>query len=75
MAIVRSIGELSKKRIFGRPSFSDPRHAAGAYAEKLAAKFLRKNGYKILYRNFVPTSMAGAARSTSSAGTARHSYS
>ena len=51
MAIVRSIGELSK-RIFGRPSFSDPRHAAGAHAEKLAAKFLRKNGYKILYRDF-----------------------
>jgi len=30
-------------------------HAVGARGEKLAAKFLRKNGYKFLYRNFLPT--------------------
>ena len=27
-------------------------HARGARGEKLAARFLRKNGYKVLYRNF-----------------------
>lgn len=27
-------------------------HARGARGEKLAAKFLRKQGYKVLYRNF-----------------------
>ncbi len=41
--------------LFGRKTFSDPRHEAGDRAEKLAAKFLRKRGYKILYRNFVAT--------------------
>jgi putative endonuclease len=31
---------------------SDPRHRLGLAGEKAAAKFLRKNGYKVLYRNF-----------------------
>jgi putative endonuclease len=54
MLVLESLADLSN-RILRRPSFSDPRHAAGDRGEKLAAKFLRKNGYKILYRNFVPT--------------------
>jgi len=41
--------------LFGWKEFSDARHAAGDRGEKLAAKFLRKKRYKILYRNFVPT--------------------
>ena len=45
--------------LFGRKEFSDPRHAAGALAEKLAAKFLRKRGYKILYRDFKPPNGRG----------------
>jgi putative endonuclease len=44
-----------RTQLFHRKDFSDPRHAVGDRAERLAAKFLRKNGYKILYRNFVPT--------------------
>lgn len=30
----------------------DPRHALGARGEKLAARHLRRRGYKVLYRNF-----------------------
>jgi putative endonuclease len=33
---------------------SPPEHALGARGEKLAAKFLRRNGYKVLYRDFKP---------------------
>ena len=29
-------------------------HALGARGEKLAARFLRRHGYKVLYRNFEP---------------------
>jgi putative endonuclease len=31
-----------------------PEHVLGARGEKLAAKFLRRNGYKVLYRDFKP---------------------
>jgi putative endonuclease len=41
---------------FSRSKDSSPEHihARGARGEKLAAKFLRKQGYKVLYRNFKP---------------------
>jgi putative endonuclease len=58
MPVVQSMANVTSRwraRLFGEKDFSDPRHAAGDRAEKLAAKFLRKNGYKILYRNFKPT--------------------
>jgi putative endonuclease len=32
----------------------DPRHRLGLRGERLAAKFLRRSGYKILYRNYRP---------------------
>lgn len=32
----------------------DPRHRLGQKGERLAAKFLRRNRYRILYRNFRP---------------------
>ena len=32
----------------------DPRHELGRRGEKLAARFLRRRGYKVLYRNFRP---------------------
>ena len=31
---------------------SDPRHRLGRAGERAAAKYLRKKGYKVLYRNF-----------------------
>jgi putative endonuclease len=56
VAIAPILADFSSRfgGFFKRKAFSDPRHAAGAYAEKQAAKFLRGEGYKILYRNFVP---------------------
>ena len=45
--------------LFAGKSYSDPRHAAGAHAEKLAAKFLRRKGYKVLYRDFKPATGRG----------------
>ncbi len=50
--LVRSIAALSN-RWRSRISRSDPEHLArGAAGERLAGRFLRRNGYKILYRNF-----------------------
>src|ERR1700752_1820317 len=50
--LVRSIADLSN-RWRSRFSRSRPRHLRlGARGEKLASQFLRRNGYKILYRNF-----------------------
>ncbi len=50
--LVRSIADLSN-RWRSRFSRSDPEHLRlGARGERLAARFLRQNGYKILYRNF-----------------------
>src|SRR3989440_8417493 len=51
-ALVRYIADLSN-RWRSRSSNSQPRHLrTGARGENLACRFLRKNGYKILYRNF-----------------------
>jgi putative endonuclease len=55
MGLVRFIAELSSpfRRHF-RFSTDDENaaHALGRYGERLAAKHLRRNGYKVLYRNF-----------------------
>src|ERR1043166_8582938 len=55
-ALARSIVDLSSRwrsRFSRSKASSKPPHLRrGALGEKLARKFLRKNGYKILYRNF-----------------------
>ena len=50
--LVRYIADLSN-RWRSRSSTSRPRHLRlGRRGENLACQFLKKNGYKILYRNF-----------------------
>jgi len=50
--LVRYIADLSS-RWRSRSSTSPPRHLRlGTRGENLACQFLKKNGYKILYRNF-----------------------
>jgi len=50
--LVRYIADLSN-RWRSRSSISRPRHLRlGTRGENLACQFLKKNGYKILYRNF-----------------------
>lgn len=50
--LVRFIDDLSS-RWRSRFSSSPPRHLRlGTRGEKLACQFLKRNGYKILYRNF-----------------------
>src|SRR5438045_6507930 len=50
--LVRYIADLSN-RWRSRSSNSQPRHLRlGTRGENLACRFLRKNGYRILYRNF-----------------------
>src|SRR5438876_3965713 len=50
--LVRSIADLSN-RWRSRFSTSRPEHLQlGIRGEKLACRFLRRNGYKVLYRNF-----------------------
>lgn len=52
---VRSIADPSSRwrSRFSRSKVSLPEHLhRGAHGEKLAARFLRAHGYKILYRNF-----------------------
>jgi putative endonuclease len=51
MGLVQSIAALFS-RSARRNSASDPRHALGRRGEKLAEKYLRKHGCKILRRNF-----------------------
>ena len=55
MGLVQSIAALFSRKN-SRNSVSaltpDPRHQLGQLGEKLAAKFLKRNRYKILYRNF-----------------------
>src|SRR5436853_4636743 len=52
MGLVRSIADLSN-RWRSRFSTSRPEHLQlGTRGEKLACRFLRRRGYKILYRNF-----------------------
>ncbi|MCX6966503.1 MAG: YraN family protein [Verrucomicrobia bacterium] len=52
MGLVRFIAAVFSR--FGRrsSSFSDPRHALGYRGEQIAARHLRRIGYKVLYRNF-----------------------
>ncbi len=54
--LVRSIADLSNRwrsRFLPSTALSRPQHLRrGAQGEKLACRFLRRNGYKILYRNF-----------------------
>ena len=50
--LVRFIADLSS-RWRSRSSPSRPEHLRlGTHGEKLACRFLRRNGYKVLYRNF-----------------------
>ena len=52
MGLVRFIADLSS-RWRSRFSPSRPEHLRlGTRGEKLACRFLRRNGYKVLYRNF-----------------------
>jgi putative endonuclease len=54
--LVRSIADLSSRwrnRFLLSKASSRPQHLRrGSRGEKLACRFLRRNGYKILYRNF-----------------------
>ena len=54
--LVRSIADLSNRwrsRLLPSKASSRPQHLRrGAHGEKLASRFLRREGYKILYRNF-----------------------
>jgi putative endonuclease len=54
--LARSIADLSSRwrsRFWrSRDSSRSPHLRRGVLGEKLARKFLRRNGYKILYRNF-----------------------
>jgi putative endonuclease len=55
-ALAQSIADLSNRwrnRFSLWKGSSRPEHLRrGAHGEKLACRFLRRNGYKILYRNF-----------------------
>ena len=52
--LVRSIADLSSRwrNRFSRSKRSSDHLRCGFLGEKLAGRFLRKNGYKVLYRNF-----------------------
>src|SRR5436190_862625 len=54
--LVQSIADLSNRwrsRFLLSRASSWPQHLRrGVHGEKLASRFLRRNGYKILYRNF-----------------------
>ena len=52
--LVRSIAARSSRwrNRFWRSKDSTPHLKRGVQGEKIAARFLRRNGYKILYRNF-----------------------
>ena len=56
LALVQSIADLSSRwRSLFSPSkklSSDPKHVRGRSGEDAACRFLRKRGYKVLYRNF-----------------------
>ncbi len=56
LGLVQSIADLSNqwRSRFSRSkeSFKSEHLRRGSLGEKLAGRFLRKNGYKILYRNF-----------------------
>ena len=55
--LVQSIAALFSRwrsRFSRSKGSSPPEHVLGARGEKLAARFLRGNGYKVLYHNFKP---------------------
>src|ERR1041385_2064339 len=56
LALVQSIADLSSRwrNLFwrSRKLSSDPKHVRGRRGEDAACRFLRKRGYKVLYRNF-----------------------
>jgi putative endonuclease len=55
MALVPSIAALFSRFSKWSSNWSDEdnaAHALGRLGEKLAARYLRRNGYKVLYRNF-----------------------
>jgi putative endonuclease len=55
LGLVQSIADLSSRwrNRFSRSKVSsEERHVRGAQGEKLACRFLRKKGYKVLHRNF-----------------------
>ena len=57
LGLVQSIADLSSRwrnRFSRSRESSEHIHVRGARGEKLAARFLRQNGYKVLYRNFKP---------------------
>ena len=50
--LVRFIADLSNRWRNPSSTSTPPHLRTGAQGENLACRFLRKNGYKILYRNF-----------------------
>ena len=57
LGLVQSIAALLNRwrSHFSRSTDSSEHiHVRGARGERLAARFLRQNGYKVLYRNFEP---------------------
>ncbi len=54
LGLVRSIAARSNqwRNLFSRSKGSSPHLERGARGEKIAGRFLRRYGYKILYRNF-----------------------
>src|SRR3982074_3542808 len=50
--LVRFIADLSNRWRSHSSSSPSPHLRLGARGENLACRFLRRNGYKILYRNF-----------------------
>jgi putative endonuclease len=56
MGLVRSIADLfsrfSKRNSPSPEAEGNPDHALGREGERLAARYLRRQGYRVLYRNF-----------------------
>ncbi len=54
MGLLQFIAALFSRSARPNSASDDPRHRLGVKGEKLAAKFLRRSGYRILYRNYRP---------------------
>ena len=56
MGLVNSIAEVfsrcARRFLRAAEAGEDPRHRLGRRGERLAARHLRRNGFKVLYRNF-----------------------
>jgi putative endonuclease len=52
MGLVQSIAAVFFRSAKRSSISSDPRHRLGREGERLAEKYLKKRGYKILYRNY-----------------------